>query len=162
MKKMKVLRALMIGVFASVLSVAIPASPALAAYDEEISVDPSQAEIGDYVDVEGLDLDPTFQGGSVHTASAVLSNPTTVEFTYTIELYLGIVKVATSGVASVTIPAGGSVTASFPITAPTAEGEHLVFLDVHVGTELVKHYQATENVVVEVTPAIDIDFIGWV
>ena len=57
MKKMKVLRALMIGVFASGLSVAIPASPALAAYDEEISVDPSQAEMGDYVDVEGLDFD---------------------------------------------------------------------------------------------------------
>jgi len=55
-KRMKILRALMISVMAAVLAIAIPVSPALAA-GEEISVDPTSAEVGEYVGVEGNDFD---------------------------------------------------------------------------------------------------------
>ena len=57
MKFTKIFRAITIGVILSLLMIATPASPALAAYDEEISVDPREGEIGDYVDVEGFDFD---------------------------------------------------------------------------------------------------------
>ena len=114
------------------------------------------------IEVEGLELDPIFEAGSSHTASAVLTNPTTKEFTYTTELYLGVTKVATSGAGTVTIPAGGSVTMNYPVIAPLVEAEYEVFLDVWVGTELIKHYQATENVAIEISPAIDVGPIIWV
>ena len=55
MKRMKILRALMIGVMAAVLAIAIPASPALAA--EGIELDPEEGEIGDEVEVTGEDFD---------------------------------------------------------------------------------------------------------
>lgn len=118
-------------------------------------------EVKPAIDIKDLDLDPIFEGGSPHIASALMSNPTAKEFTYVTELYLGITRAATSGVGSVTIPAGGSATVAFPIIAPAVEGTYGVWLDVHVGLDLIKHYKATEDVVVEVSPAIDIDFIGW-
>lgn len=114
------------------------------------------------VKVEKLEmLDPTFEAGSSHVASATLTNPTAKEFTYTTELYLGVTKVATSGVGSVTIPAGGSVSMDYTIVAPLAEGEYEVYLDVLVGTELLKHYKATENVIIEVSPAVNVGPITW-
>ncbi|MBA7543047.1 hypothetical protein ES705_35373 [subsurface metagenome] len=114
------------------------------------------------VEVEGLELDPIFEAGSSHTASAILTNPTTKEFTYTTELYLGVTKVATSGIGTATIPAGGSVTMNYPIIAPLVEAEYEVFLDVWVEAELIKHYQATENVVTVISPAIEVSPIIWV
>lgn len=106
--------------------------------------------------------DPAFEGGSSHSATAVLTNPTAKEFTYTTELYFGVTKVATSGVsAPIVIPAGGSVTMSYPIVVPTVEGEYEVYLDVWVGTELIAHYKATESVVVTIGPAIDVGPIIW-
>lgn len=115
------------------------------------------------VKVEELEgLDPTFEAGSVHTATARLTNPTAKEFTYTTELYLGVTKVATSGVgAPFAIPAGGSVDVSYTLTMPLAEGEHEVYLDVWVGTELLAHYKATENIIIEISPAIEVGPIIW-
>ena len=114
------------------------------------------------VEVEALGSnDPTFEGGSVHVASAILTNPTAKEFTYTTELYLGVTKVATSGAGTVTIPAGGSATVNYSVTMPITEAEYEVYLDIWVGTELIAHYKATENVVIEISPAIEIGPITW-
>lgn len=105
--------------------------------------------------------DPTFEAGSTHTATALLTNPTTSEFTYTVELYLGITRVAVSGAATITLTAGGSVQQQFQIDAPIAEDTYGVYLDVwHAGT-LLKHYKAVEDVTVQIAPDIDVGPIIW-
>ncbi len=115
------------------------------------------------IKVEKLEgLDPTFESGSVHTARATLTNPTAKEFTYTTELYLDVTKAATSGVGSAAIPAGESRSVDYTVTMPIAEGEYEVFLDVFVGTELLAHYRAGENITIEVVPAIEVGPITWV
>lgn len=114
------------------------------------------------IKVEPLEaLDPTLEAGSAHSATARLTNPTTKEFTYTTELYLGVTKAATSGPGTVTIGPGASVDMTYPIIMPIAEGEYEVYIDVWVGAELIAHYKATENVVISVSPAIDIGDIIW-
>lgn len=111
--------------------------------------------------------DPTFEGGAVKTARANLSNPTAKQFTYEVELYLstsatGISKAATSGVGTVTVPAGGTMTTNFTLTMPLVEAAYYVFVNIKVaGIPLVLH-KATENVIISISPAINIDFIGWV
>jgi len=116
------------------------------------------------VKVENLGFnDPEFEAGSTHVARATLTNPTTKQFTYTVELYLDVTKVATSGVGTVTIPAGGSQDVDFTVTMPSYEGGPWhVYLDVWVDTELIAHYQATEDVSTVITPAIEIGPITWV
>lgn len=115
------------------------------------------------IKVEKLEgLDPAFEGGTVHTATARLTNPTAKEFTYTTELYLGVTKVATSGVsAPFSIPAGGSLDVTYTVTMPLAEAEYEVYLDVWVTAELIAHYKATENVTIEISPAIQVGPITW-
>lgn len=115
------------------------------------------------VKVEPLGMeDPTFDCGSIKTAKARLSNPTTKQFTYVVELYLGPTKIATSGVGSVTIPANGYFDALFTITMPITEGVYDVYLDVSVAGALLAHYKATEAVSTVVAPAISIGVITWV
>lgn len=121
---------------------------------EVVSVEP-------LLEIEGLDLDPTFETGVIKIARARLTNPTAKQFTYLVELYLGVDKKATSGVGQVTILAGGYVDVNFTVVMPSVERSYPVFLDVWFDTTLLKHYQATENVVITITPAITIDFIGW-
>ena len=106
--------------------------------------------------------DPTFEPSTTKTARAQMLNPTTKQFTYDVELYLGASKVATSGVGSITIPAGGSQYVDFTIVMPAVEGTYPVCLDVSYEGELLAHYQATEDVVIEVSPAINIGPITWV
>ena len=115
------------------------------------------------VKIEMLEMDdPTFEAGVSKTARARLTNPTAKQFTYTGELYLGVDKAATSGTGTVTIPAGGYVDVNFTITMPLVEASYPVFLDVvHEGT-LLKHYQATEDVVIQISPAIEVGPIAWV
>jgi hypothetical protein len=114
------------------------------------------------VKVEGLEMvDPTFEGGAHKAATAQLTNKTAKEFVYTVELYLGITKDATSGTGEITIPAGGSQYVDFGIDMPIAEGAYPVYLDVSVAGELIKHYQATEDVVIEISPDIDVGPITW-
>ena len=112
--------------------------------------------------VDKLELDPTFEAGSTHTARATLTNPTSKDFTYAVELYLDVTKAATSGAGEVTIPAGQSMEVSFAMVMPLVEGDYQPYLDVWVGTELIAHYAATELVTIVVTPAIIIGIITWV
>ncbi len=105
--------------------------------------------------------DPTFEGGSVHTAAALMTNPTVVEFTYSAELYLDVLKVATSGVLSFVIPAGGTISVNFPLVMPLTAGDYEVFLDIWSGGELLAHYRASENVVIEISPGIVVGPITW-
>ena len=115
------------------------------------------------VKIEMLEMeDPTFEAGAIKTASARLTNPAARQFTYTVELYLGVAKAATSGVATVTIPANSYLDVNFTVVMPLVEKDYEVFLDVwHEGT-LLKHYQATENVVITISPAIEVGPIIWV
>ena len=106
-------------------------------------------------------LDPTFEGGVSKTAKAKLTNPTTKEFTYSVELYLGITKAATSGVGNVIVPAGGSTEVRFTLVTPLVEGSYPVFLDVKYGTTLLAHCEATENVAIIITPIIVVGPIIW-
>jgi len=106
--------------------------------------------------------DPTFEAGSSHSAKATLTNPTAKQFTYSVELYLGVAKAATSGVGTVTIPANSSREVTFVVVMPAAEGNYPVYLDVLSDTTLLKHYQATENVVIVISPAIEVGPIIWV
>ena len=114
------------------------------------------------VKIEMLEMDdPTFEAGITKTAQARLTNPTAKEFTYSVELYLGVAKVATTGAAQVTIPAGSYLDVNFTLVMPVVEGDYPVFLDVwHEGT-LLKHYQATEVVVITISPAIEVGPIIW-
>jgi len=114
------------------------------------------------VKVEKLEFsDPTFEAGSVHTARSTITNPTAKEFTYDLELYLDVTKVASAS-GSVTIPAGSSRDVDFSVTMPLAEGSYQPYLDAWVGTDLIAHYTATELVTIMVTPAITIGPITWV
>ena len=115
------------------------------------------------VKIEMLEMeDPTFEAGISKTARARLTNPTAKQFTYTVELYLGVAKAATSGVATVTILAGGYIDVNFTLVMPTVEGDYPVYLDVWHDTTLLKHYQATENVVIAISPVIEVGPIIWV
>ncbi len=103
--------------------------------------------------------DPEFEGGSTHIATVQLTNPTTMEFTYTVTLYLGLIAVVSSqGV--VTIPAGGTVSQQFTIVMPTAEAVYPVFLDVDVAGVNIEHYQASD-ITISVSPVIEIGDITW-
>ena len=114
------------------------------------------------INVEYLEMnDPTFEAGVSKTARARLTNPTAKQFSYTAELYLGVAKVVTSGVGTVTIPAGGYVDVNFTITMPLVEGTYPVFLDVWQEGTLLKHYQATEDVTIQISPDIDVGPITW-
>jgi len=53
----KFLRITALGALAALLATAVPAAPALAAYDEEISLDPDEGEVSEYIDVDGTDFD---------------------------------------------------------------------------------------------------------
>lgn len=123
------------------------------------------------VKVEKLEgLDPEFEGGSTHTATATLTNPTAKQFTYTTELYFDVTKVASSGTGSITIPAGASQAMDYTIIVPIVEGEYEPFLDVFCvdaitaenPTGLVAHYKAVENVVIAISPVIEVGPITWV
>jgi len=112
--------------------------------------------------VESLEMDdPTFESGVSKTAHTRLTNPTTKQFTYSVELYLGVTKAATSGVGSVTIPAGGFQDVNFTIVMPVVEAAYPVFLDVIEAGTLLAHYQAAENVTIVISPAIIVGPITW-
>jgi len=120
-------------------------------------------EVRPQIKVEKLEgLDPIFEGGATHVARATLTNPTSKEFTYDVELYLGVTKEATSGVGSVTIAPGASQPVDFTVTMPIAEAAYPVYLDALVAGELIAHYRATEDVAIEISPAIEIGIITWV
>ncbi len=114
----------------------------------QIIVEPQQVE------------DPTFGSGETRTARALMTNPTTAQFAYTAELYLG-VRVATSGIKNFVITAGGSIYVDFPIIMPIVDGVYDVYLDVWSEGVLLAHFKATEDVTIVTAPAIDIGDITW-
>ena len=61
MKFTKIFRILTLGAIVSLLLLAIPASPALAAYDYDIALDPEQGEIGETIDIDGNDWPPSVE-----------------------------------------------------------------------------------------------------
>jgi hypothetical protein len=114
------------------------------------------------IEMEKLEMaDPTFEAGAMKTAQARLTNPTAKQFTYTAELYLGVAKTATSGPGQMTIPAGSYVDVSFTVVMPMVEASYPVYLDVWHEGDLLKHYQATEDVVIQISPNIEVGPITW-
>jgi len=102
---------------------------------------------------------PQFSPGEVKTAIAPMSNPTGRGFNYTAELYLGLPKVASSGVISFNLAAGEARNISFPVTMPSAEGTYPVYLDVFSNDQLIGAYQATEDVEI-IQPVLDGKIVG--
>lgn len=91
---------------------------------------------------------PQFSPGELKTAIAPMSNPAGKGFSYSAELYLGLPKVASSGVISFYLAAGETRNISFPVTMPSVEGTYPVYLDVFSNGQLIGAYKATEDVVV--------------
>ena len=104
---------------------------------------------------------PGFSPGEIKTAIASMTNPTDRAFSYTAELYLGLPKVASSGVIAFSLAAGETRAISFPVAMPTDEGTFPVYLDILVAGVLVGAYHATEDVEIVITPAIVIGPITW-
>ena len=114
------------------------------------------------IQVEILEMDdPTFECGETKSARVRMTNPRAKQFTYTVELYLGADKAATSGQGQVTIPDNSYVDVDFTIIMPMTEASYPVFLDVWQEGVLIKHYQATENVITQISPGIDVGPITW-
>ena len=105
--------------------------------------------------------DPTFEAGVSKTAIAPMTNPTSAVFAYTAQLYLDVTKVASSGVVSFSLNPSETKQIRFPISFPVLEGTWHVYLDVFVGGELIATFQATEDVTLEISPAIDVGPIIW-
>ena len=110
------------------------------------------------VELEGMD--PIFEPGSSHVAHASMHNPTSATFSYDGELYLG-EKQATSGPVSFTLTPGQTKPVDFGIVMPSAEATYKVYLDVYVAGDLIAAYVATQDVTIEVGPAIDVGPITW-
>ncbi len=104
---------------------------------------------------------PTFLPGETRTARANLTNPTVKEFTYEVELYLDVTKVATSGPSFVTIGAGQTKEVPFTVTMPMEEGVYEVYLSVKVEGQLVVLYKAVEDVTIHVEPDVEVGPITW-
>lgn len=106
--------------------------------------------------------DPTFQAGSVHTARALLSNPSAKAWTYDVAIYLGAGLSPVAG--QVTIAAGESAYVDLAMTMPTTEGVYNVYLDVSVAgyPEFLEHKLATETITITISPDVDIGDIVWV
>lgn len=109
----------------------------------------------------GLATASEFEPGVAKTATVSMSNPTDKSWTYSAELYLGEGKVATSGRKSFSIPANSSKDISFTVIMPSAEGTYPVFIDVYVGTALITAYEGTEDVVITISPAIEVGPVVW-
>lgn len=96
------------------------------------------------VKVEKLEMeDPILEKGSLRTARSLITNPTTKEFEYFLELYLDVAKVAVAS-GYVTIPALGSLNVDFAVQMPLIEETYHVYLDAWAEGKLLKHYQAED------------------
>jgi len=111
--------------------------------------------------------DPTFESESPHVARATFSNPKSISFTFTSELYLGKTvgsKVVTSGVQSLTVPAKGTATKDFSVNMPALTIPSDIFhcyLEIKEAGVLVITFIADTDVTVIVTPAINVTGIVW-
>jgi hypothetical protein len=111
--------------------------------------------------------DPTFFDETAHAAHITFQNPKGVAFDYQAELYIGKSvgdKKATSGVIPFSIPAGGTQAVDFSITMPrltVATDTFHVYCAVASGGVQIVTYVSTEDVVLNVGPAINITKITW-
>jgi len=111
--------------------------------------------------------DPTFFDETVHVAHVTFTNPKGVAFDYEAELYLGKTygdKKATSGVIPFSIPAGGTKVVDFSVTMPrltVPTDTYHVYCTVASGGTTIVVYVSTEDVVLNVGPAINITRITW-
>jgi hypothetical protein len=111
--------------------------------------------------------DPTFYDESAHVAHITFQNPKGVAFDYQAELYVGKSigdKKATSGVIAFSVAAGGTHVTDFSITMPkltVATDTFHVYCAVASGGVQIVTYISTEDIVVNVSPAINITKITW-
>lgn len=112
--------------------------------------------------------DPTFESETLHTATATFANPKTVAFDFTAELYLGKTvgsKVVTSGSKAFSLLAGASKAVDFAVTMPkltiVTDTFHC-YLEVKHALVTLITFVATEDVIVVVSPAINVTQITWV
>ena len=120
------------------------------------------------VRVERMEMDdPNFESGTPHNARATFKNPKTAPFAYSGVIYLGKSlgdKVVSSPVKAFTVPAGGTLPVDFAVTMPTlsiVQDSYHVYLEVSQAGAVLITFVSTEDVVVFVTPAIDITTITW-
>lgn len=104
---------------------------------------------------------PSFEVLSVHSAHAVLTNNAPIQATYQLELYLGVLKSATTGLLQVTLEPQESIPFSFTISMPGEIGTYQVYLDVYYLGALLNHHVATTPVQVVFTPSLSIGDITW-
>ncbi len=111
--------------------------------------------------------DPNFFDETAHAAHITFQNPKGMAFNYQAELYIGKTvgsKVATSGVIPFSVPAGATAAVDFSITMPrltVATDTYHVYCAVASGGVQIVTYVSTEDVVVNVGPAINITKITW-
>lgn len=85
--------------------------------------------------------------GSVMTATATLSNPTTKPFDYSAKLFMGITAIVSS-IKSLHLNASESKDISFPITMPEDFGTYPVYLAVSSGGVDLPLYRGTDDIIV--------------
>jgi hypothetical protein len=129
---------------------------------------PMQKLFGSGIELKKMVMeDPTFFDETSHVAHIIFQNPKGVTLNYTAELYLGKTvgdKKATSGQVPFSVSAGGSQTVDFTVTMPrlTVQTDtYHVYCSVSVGGTPIITYISTEDVVVNVNPAINITKVTW-
>ncbi len=98
-----------------------------------------------------LPLPPIFGPGTIHSARAPMTNPATRSIDYVAELYLGVLKSASSGGIPFSLGPNETKVVSFSMTMP-GTGRYPVFLDVISNGLLIGTYQAEEDVRVSSNP----------
>ena len=85
--------------------------------------------------------------GDEVTATIVFRNSTEGTFNYRAVLYLGVGALASSE-KTFSLVAGQSESIIFPLIMPSVAGTYHAFIDIFVNDVLVKHFQATEDIVI--------------
>lgn len=128
----------------------------------------AEGEGEEQVLVKSVEMDdPTFWDEATQVAAVSFTNPKGMAFDYQGEVYLGKAvgdKKATSGIVNFNIPANSSKAVNFTVKMPkltVATDTYHVYVAVSTGGVPIVTYVATEDVVVNIKPAIDIGTITW-
>ncbi len=93
-----------------------------------------------------------FIAGSVHTARAVMTNPTNAAWDYQGILFMGINQ-SSMALVNFHLNAGESKEVSFEIAMPTALGDYPVYIGVYVGSTFLEPLRQGEDVTIVATPS---------